>query len=78
MARMKYKTRAYEYLVEKLFEKKKRPHGSPNRKKEDNIKIYLQEMKCEVVDWIYLPQAKDQEPIFCEKHSERSDFRKCQ
>jgi len=29
---------------------KKRPHGSPRRKTEDNIKMYLQEMKCEFVD----------------------------
>jgi len=75
---MKYKTRAYEYLVEKSVRKKKRPHGSPNRKTEDNIKIYLQEMKCEVVDCIYLPQARDQERIFAKKHSELLDFRKCQ
>jgi hypothetical protein len=32
--------------------------------------MYFQKMKCEVVDWIYLPQASDQERSFCEKLSE--------
>jgi hypothetical protein len=48
--------------VEKFV--KNRTSGSPNLKTEDNIKMYLQEMKCELVDWIYLTQARDPERIF--------------
>ena len=32
----------------------KRPLGRPRRRWEDNIKMDLQEMRCEVVDWIWL------------------------
>jgi len=39
IARMRYKARAYDDLVEKSVQKKKRPYGSPNRKTEDNIKM---------------------------------------
>jgi hypothetical protein len=30
----------------------KRPHGKPRRKREDNIKMDLQEVRCEGMDWI--------------------------
>jgi hypothetical protein len=32
----------------------KRPPGRPRRRREDNIKTDLQEVGCEVIDWIDL------------------------
>jgi hypothetical protein len=37
----------------------KRPLGSPRRRWEDNIKMYLQEVGCENMDWIELAQDRD-------------------
>jgi len=37
----------------------KRPLGRPRRKWEDNIKMNLQEMECEDMDWIELAQDRD-------------------
>ena len=37
----------------------KRPLGRPRRKWEDNIKVDLQEVGCEVVDYIELAPDKD-------------------
>ena len=37
----------------------KRPLGKPRRKWEDNIKMDLQEVRCEGVDWIELAQDRD-------------------
>jgi len=37
----------------------KRPLGRPRRRWEDNIKIYLQEVGCEGVNWIELAQDRD-------------------
>jgi len=37
----------------------KRPFGRPRRRREDNIKIDLQEVVCGVVDWIGLAQNRD-------------------
>ena len=37
----------------------KRPLGRPRRKLEDNIKMNLQEMECEDMDWIELAQDRD-------------------
>ena len=37
----------------------KRPLGSPRRRWEDNIKMDLQEMGCEGMDWIELTQDRD-------------------
>ena len=31
----------------------------PRRRREDNIKIDLQDVRCEVMDWIELAQARD-------------------
>ena len=33
--------------------------GRPNRRWEDNIKMDLQEVRCEGVDWIELAQKRD-------------------
>jgi len=33
---------------------RKRPLGRPRRKWEDNIKIYLQDVRCEAIYWIEL------------------------
>ena len=37
----------------------KRPLGRPRRRWEDNIKMDLQELGCEGVDWIELAQDRD-------------------
>ena len=37
----------------------KRPLGRPQRKWEDNIKMDLQEVGCEIMDWIELVQDTD-------------------
>jgi hypothetical protein len=37
----------------------KRPLGRPRRRCEDNIKIDIQEMECERMDWIDLAQDRD-------------------
>jgi len=37
----------------------KRPLGRPRHRWEDNIKLDLQEVGCEVVDWIELAQDRD-------------------
>jgi hypothetical protein len=37
----------------------KRPLGRPRRRWEDNIKAYLQEVRCGVMDWIELTQDRD-------------------
>jgi hypothetical protein len=34
--------------------------GRPRRKQEDNIKMELEEIDCDVVDWISLVQNRDQ------------------
>jgi hypothetical protein len=36
----------------------KRPHGGPRRRWEDNIKMDRQEVGCEGMDWIELPQDR--------------------
>jgi hypothetical protein len=37
----------------------KRPLGRLRRRREDNIKMYLQEVECGGMDWIELTQVKD-------------------
>ena len=36
-----------------------RPHGRPRHRWEDNIKMYLQEVGCEGMDWISVAQDVD-------------------
>ena len=48
---------AYRVLIGKPEGKKLL--GRPRRRWEDNIKMDLKEVGCEVIDWIDLPQAKD-------------------
>jgi hypothetical protein len=38
---------------------RKKPLGRPRHRWEDNIKIYLQEVGCRVMDWIDLAQDRD-------------------
>jgi len=52
------KSGVYRVLVEKT--EGKRPLGRPRRIWEDNIKMDLQEVGCEVMDWIELAQDRDQ------------------
>jgi len=35
------------------------PLGSPRRRWEDNIKMYIQEVGCDGMDWIDLPEDRD-------------------
>ena len=37
----------------------RRPLGKPRRRWEDNIKMDIQEVVCEVMDWIELTQDRD-------------------
>jgi hypothetical protein len=49
---------AYKILVGKP--EGKRPLGRPRRRWEDNIKMNLREIEWEGVDWIRVPQDRDQ------------------
>jgi ribosome biogenesis protein Nip4 len=49
---------AYKILIGKP--ESKRPLRRPRRRWEDNIRMYLREIGCEVVDWIHLAQDTDQ------------------
>ena len=57
VARMGERRGAYRVLVGKP--EGKRPLGRPRRRWEDNIKIDLQEVGCEGMDWIDLAQDGD-------------------
>jgi hypothetical protein len=35
-----------------------KPLGRPRRRQEDNIKIELEDIECDVVDWISLDQGR--------------------
>jgi hypothetical protein len=47
----------YRILVEKS--ERKKPHGKPRRRWEDNIKAGIQEVGCGVMDWIELAQDRE-------------------
>ena len=57
LGRMGERTDVYRVLVGKP--EGNRPCGRPRRKWEDNIKMDLQEMGCEGVDWFALAQDRD-------------------
>ena len=57
VARMGEMRGVYRVLVGKP--KGKRPLGTPGRRWEDNIKMGLQEVGCECMEWIELAQDRD-------------------
>jgi hypothetical protein len=52
------KRNTYRVLVRKT--EGKRPRGRPRRRRENNIKIYLREIRLGNLYWIHLAQDKDQ------------------
>jgi len=57
VARMGDRRGVYRVLVGKS--EGKRPLGRPRRRWEDNIKMNLYKVGCEVMDWIELAQDRD-------------------
>jgi hypothetical protein len=57
VARMGEERGVYCVLVGKP--KGKRPHGRPKRRREDNIRMDIQEVGCGGMDWIGLVQDRD-------------------
>ena len=57
VARMEQSRNAYRVLVGKP--EGKRPLGRPRRRWEDNIKMDLREVGCDLGDWIVLAEDKD-------------------
>jgi hypothetical protein len=49
--------RSYRVLIDRP--ERKRPLGRPRRKREENTKIYLQEVGCEGLEWIDLAHDRD-------------------
>ena len=50
-------TAMYEVIV--TYSEGKRPLGRPRRRWEDNIKMYIHEVKCGSMDWIELARDRD-------------------
>ena len=58
VAHMEQFRNAYRVLVGKP--ERKKPLGSPRRRWEDNIKMDLREVGCDLGDWIALAEDRDQ------------------
>jgi hypothetical protein len=58
VARIREKRNAYRNLVGKP--EGKRPLGRPRRRWEDNIRMYLREIKWGGMDWVDLARDRDQ------------------
>ena len=65
----------YRVLVGEPEEK--RPLRRPRRRWEDNIKMYLQEVGCEGMDWTELAQDRGQVAGTCDCGNEPSGSVKC-
>jgi hypothetical protein len=69
-ARMGERTGVHRALVGKP--EGKRPLGRPRRRWENNVKVDLQELGCEFMDWIELAQDRGQVAGTCECGNEPS------
>jgi hypothetical protein len=52
------------YRVLVLKPEGKRPVGSPGYRRDDNIKMDFQEVRCRVMDWIELDPDRDRSQAF--------------
>ena len=59
---MRDRSSVYRVLVGKTEGKKRL--GRPRPRWEDNIKMHLEEVRCEVIDWIELAQDRDSRRVF--------------
>jgi hypothetical protein len=66
---------AYRVLVGKP--EGSRPLGTPRRRWEDKVKMYIKDLEWEGVDWIHLAQDRGHWRALCEHGNEPSGSIKC-